>query len=190
MSGGFFRGTSVEQDARFANKSSTLLSSTRFPALYRQRVDLQRVNVDVLAPWVHARVAALLGMEDDVVAALVLSTLSQAKAARRDVDARQLQVDLTGFLAADAERLVSDLWQRLLDAQHSAGGVAPQLLQARKDQLRAKEEAGEAKAPHRPPRRSRFGPALPHAPSEATASSPAVDPGEADRRQRASGGSE
>ena len=60
MSGGFFRGTSVDQDARFSNKATALLQSMHFPSLYRRRVELSRVDVDALSGWVHSAVTELL----------------------------------------------------------------------------------------------------------------------------------
>ena len=149
MSGGFFRGTSVEQDARFANKATALLQSMRFPPLYRQRVELSRVDVESIAGWVHSTVAELLGMEDDVVGALALSSLSQAKAARRPVDPRELEVTLTSFLGAKGARaFVQQLWQRLLDLSRpppSAAAPPP-----------PSQSPSTASAPSK--RRSRFGP--------------------------------
>jgi hypothetical protein len=51
MSGGFFKGTSLEQDSRFADKQAKLLSKMAFPPEYERKVDVSKVKLDVIKPW-------------------------------------------------------------------------------------------------------------------------------------------
>uniref|UniRef100_A0A251U8S4 Uncharacterized protein n=1 Tax=Helianthus annuus TaxID=4232 RepID=A0A251U8S4_HELAN len=50
MSGGFFRGTTADQDTRFSNKHAKLLKSHKFPPelehLDREAVDVKAANLD------------------------------------------------------------------------------------------------------------------------------------------------
>ena len=169
MSGGFFRGTSVSQDARFADKASLLLQSLRFPSVYRRKVDLSLVRLDEVSRWVQRRVVELVGLEDEVLVGLVVSTLSQARAAKREVDPRQLQLDLTGFLSGDAEAFTSALWQLLLDQQPTAASPAPP--PPLPPPSTAPPPASSASAP----RRSRFGPPLAQSLSRPTLPSPPLN---------------
>ena len=163
MSGGFFRGTSVSQDARFADKTSQLLQSLRFPSIYRQKVDLRWVRLDEVSRWVQLRVVELVGLDDEVLVGLVLSTLMQAKAANRSVDPRQLQVDLTGFLHAKAETFTTQLWHLLLT--HQPSPCTSKQPSATQPTLAPAPPASTAPPPSSSAtsaRRSRFGPPLPH----------------------------
>ncbi|CAF3468836.1 unnamed protein product, partial [Rotaria sp. Silwood2] len=48
---GFFKGTSAEQDSRFANKQKKLLKQMKFPDNIDVKIDMLKVNLDVLKPW-------------------------------------------------------------------------------------------------------------------------------------------
>jgi hypothetical protein len=64
---GFFRGTNSEQDSRFFNKTKKLMKSMKFPPNINTKVDMSKVNMDVVKPWITKRVTEILGFEDDVV---------------------------------------------------------------------------------------------------------------------------
>ncbi len=61
MSFGFFKGTTHEQDARFGDKNKKYLSETKFPPEYENKVDLSKVKLDAIMPWVTNRVTQLVG---------------------------------------------------------------------------------------------------------------------------------
>ena len=69
---------SVDQDSRFANKEAKLLKQMKFPAEYSIKVNLTKVNWDVMRPWIAQRVTELLGVEDDVLIGYIFG-LSRAK---------------------------------------------------------------------------------------------------------------
>lgn len=85
---------SVDQDSRFANKEAKLLKQMKFPAEYSIKVNLTKVNWDVMRPWIAQRVTELLGVEDDVLIGYIFGQLENQKT----VDPRKLQINLTGFL--------------------------------------------------------------------------------------------
>lgn len=43
-----FRGTSQEQDPRFAEKQKKLLATTKFPDVFREKVDMRKVALEVV----------------------------------------------------------------------------------------------------------------------------------------------
>ena len=47
--GGFYRGTSQDQDARFSNKDKKLLNSMKWPEEFSKKVDLKKVRNEKLS---------------------------------------------------------------------------------------------------------------------------------------------
>ena len=79
---GFFRGTTTDQDNRFSDKEKKLLKTMKFEDNLGVKVDMSKVKVDVLKPWITKRVYEILKMEDDVV---VVFVFENAKIAGREV---------------------------------------------------------------------------------------------------------
>lgn len=73
------RGVSAAQDARFKDKEQQLLGSSRFPQMFDERVDMERVNMKVMRPWIVERVEELLGLEDEVLVEYVMSQLESER---------------------------------------------------------------------------------------------------------------
>ena len=44
-----------------------LLKSTKFPEHFEIKVDMKKVNIDVMIPWITEQVSTYLGFEDEVV---------------------------------------------------------------------------------------------------------------------------
>ncbi|ORX89033.1 PWI domain-containing protein [Basidiobolus meristosporus CBS 931.73] len=168
---GFFKGTSAEQDSRFSNKEKKLLKSMSFPPelivgygsvrncllpppdldldlgldlrhqvppVRAARVDIKKVNLAVMKPWITNRVTSILGMEDEVVIDFVFSLLEQD-----DLDAKSMQINLTGFLESKTQGFVLELWKLLLSAQDSIGGIPGEFLEQKKEELRRKKAEEE-----------------------------------------------
>lgn len=57
------QGTSTEQDSRFGNKEKKLLKQlkSKFPPEFDTPVDLKKVKLEVIKPWISDRVTELLG---------------------------------------------------------------------------------------------------------------------------------
>lgn len=75
MDAGFFRGTSAEQDNRFSNKQKKLLKQLKFAECLEKKVDMSKVNLEVIKPWITKRVTEILGFEDDVVIEFIFNQL-------------------------------------------------------------------------------------------------------------------
>ncbi|VDO99168.1 unnamed protein product [Soboliphyme baturini] len=129
---GFFRGTSAEQDNRFTDKQKKLLKTLKFPENVSQKVDLKKVNLDLLKPWITLRVNEILGVEDDVVIEFIFSQLEE-----ENPDPRLMQINLTGFLnAKKAREFMGELWQLLIDAQDAPDGIPPKLVELKKQEMK------------------------------------------------------
>lgn len=60
---------------------------------------MDRVNLDVLKPWITAKLNDILGLEDDVVIEYVFSQLEE-----KSLNPKVMQINLTGFLNARRAR--------------------------------------------------------------------------------------
>jgi len=69
------KGTSATQDSRFSDKEKKLMKVMKFEEALSTKVDMTKVKLDVLKPWIADRVNDLLGMEDDVVTEFIFNQL-------------------------------------------------------------------------------------------------------------------
>ncbi|KAL3328158.1 hypothetical protein AABB24_035677 [Solanum stoloniferum] len=134
MSGGFFRGTSAEQDTRFSNKQAKLLKSQKFAPELEHLVDMTKVKMDVMKPWIAKRVTELIGFEDEVLINFIYSLLE-----RKVANGKELQISLTGFMERNTGKFMKELWALLLSAQNNASGVPQQFLEAKEEEMRNKK---------------------------------------------------
>ncbi|CAD6582569.1 MAG: hypothetical protein ASARMPRED_001000 [Alectoria sarmentosa] len=108
-----------------------LLKLTKFPAEFSQKVDMQKVNVEVMKKWIAGKISDILGNEDDVVIELCFNLLEGS----RNPDIKVLQIQLTGFLDKDTAKFCKELWLLCLSAQSNPQGVPKELLEAKKLEL-------------------------------------------------------
>ncbi|KAI9828727.1 MAG: hypothetical protein M1832_001832 [Thelocarpon impressellum] len=123
-----------------------LLKQTKFPPEFGQKVDMKKVNLEVMKKWIAGRISAILANEDDVVIELCFNLLESV----RFPDIKALQISLTGFLEKDTAQFCKELWNLCLSAQTSPQGVPKELLEAKKQELMqekldAERLAGEAR---------------------------------------------
>jgi len=60
---------------------------------------MQKVNLNVIKPWITLKLNEILGMEDDVVVEYVFTQLED-----RDINPKKIQINLAGFLNAKRAR--------------------------------------------------------------------------------------
>lgn len=91
---GFFKGTSADQDRRFSDKELKLLKTMKFPPEFDKKVsrsplgdqqhsyrlpfsqvDMKKVNLQVIKPWIAKKVTELVGFEDEVVVEYAMGLL-------------------------------------------------------------------------------------------------------------------
>ncbi|KAL9635141.1 MAG: hypothetical protein Q9164_003655 [Protoblastenia rupestris] len=108
-----------------------LLKSTKFPMEFNQKVDMKKVNIEVMKKWIGGKISEILGNEDDIVIELCFNLLEGS----RFPDIKVLQIQLTGFLDKDAAKFCKELWLLCLSAQNNPQGVPKELLEAKKLEL-------------------------------------------------------
>ncbi|KAI9835176.1 MAG: hypothetical protein M1819_002546 [Sarea resinae] len=108
-----------------------LLKQTKFPPEFNQKVDMQKVNIEVMKKWIAGKISEILGNEDDVVIELCFNLLEGA----RFPNIKVLQIQLTGFLDKDTAKFCKELWNLCLSAQSNPQGVPKELLEAKKLEL-------------------------------------------------------
>uniref|UniRef100_A0A3Q2P3K9 Serine/arginine repetitive matrix protein 1 n=1 Tax=Fundulus heteroclitus TaxID=8078 RepID=A0A3Q2P3K9_FUNHE len=135
MDAGFFRGTSAEQDNRFSNKHKKLLKQLKFAECLDKKVDMTKVNLEVIKPWITQRVTEILGFEDDVVIEFIFNQLEE-----KHPDSKMMQINLTGFLnGKNAREFMRDLWPLLLSAQDNIAGIPSAFLEQKKEEIRQRQ---------------------------------------------------
>ncbi|KAM5470075.1 hypothetical protein MauCBS54593_003958 [Microsporum audouinii] len=122
-----------------------LLKSTKFPPEFAKKVDMTKVNIEVMKKWIAERISVILGNEDDVVIELCFNLLEGS----RYPNIKHLQINLTGFLEKDTAKFCKDLWNLCLSAQDSPQGVPKELLEAKKLELMQEQKHVVAKKPNR-----------------------------------------
>uniref|UniRef100_A0A804LHU5 PWI domain-containing protein n=1 Tax=Zea mays TaxID=4577 RepID=A0A804LHU5_MAIZE len=134
MSGGFFRGTSADQDTRFSNKQAKLLKTQKFAPELDHLVDTSKVKMDVMKPWIAKRVTELLGFEDEVLINFIYGLLEE-----KEADGKKIQIQLTGFMEKNTVKFMRELWTLLLSAQQNASGVPQQFLDEKEAEIQQKK---------------------------------------------------
>lgn len=77
---GFFRGTSTEQDNRFSDKEKKLLKTIKFADNVTKKVDMSKVKLETIKPWITTKITELMGgIEDDVLVEYVFNQLEADK---------------------------------------------------------------------------------------------------------------
>ncbi|KAL9604821.1 MAG: hypothetical protein Q9219_000269 [cf. Caloplaca sp. 3 TL-2023] len=113
------------------NVDAKLLKQTKFPSEFSQKVDMKKVNVEVMKKWIAGKISEILGSEDDVVIELCFNLLEGS----RFPNIKVLQIQLTGFLDRDTPKFCKELWTLCLSAQSNPQGVPKELLEAKKLEL-------------------------------------------------------
>ncbi|KAJ3365692.1 hypothetical protein HDU91_002108 [Kappamyces sp. JEL0680] len=126
--------TRHDNDVRLKDKTQKLLKSVKFPQILQEPLDISKVNLDVMRPWITTKITELLGFEDDITVELVVGLLQQK------MDPREIQIQLTGFLEDSTFKFMKSLWELLLSAQKSVSGIPQAFLDAKKEEIRLQRE--------------------------------------------------
>ncbi|KAF9476945.1 PWI domain-containing protein, partial [Pholiota conissans] len=131
---GFFKGTSADQDRRFSDKELKLLRTMKFPPEFDKKVDMRKVNLNVIRPWIAKKIVELIGFEDEVVVEYAMGLLEDES--QPNPDPRKMQINLTGFLTKDTPVFMDALWKLLLEAQQDVTGVPRTFVEQKKEEMR------------------------------------------------------
>lgn len=110
----------------------------RFGDCLNKRVDMSKVKLDVLRPWISKKkITDILHIEDDVVVEFVYNQLEEEKFPCP----KKMQINMTGFLnGRNARQFMDELWALLLSAQESESGIPAEFIQQKKDEILKREE--------------------------------------------------
>ena len=128
------RGTTYEQDPRYKDKDTKLLSSTNWPLEYSLSVDIKKVNLEAIQSWITKQTTEILGVEDEILDNLIMSSLEDP-----ELCPKKLQILITGFLEKDTQKFILKLWRLLLSAQTNPLGVPQQIINERRQELLKKK---------------------------------------------------
>lgn len=137
------------------NVDKQAVRDTNWPAEYSKKVDIRKVNMNVIETWIAGKLEQL-GNDDDIVLSFIINLLKDKKnynfvcymypTRPPEVEAntttfqqpkiKEIQVSIRDFLGNDAPAFSKELWGLLLEAQEEENGVPPALVAAKKDELR------------------------------------------------------
>ncbi|KAF0693953.1 Aste57867_15136 [Aphanomyces stellatus] len=133
----FFRGTTLDQDSRFFNKHKKLLAKMDFPECFKHKVDVSKVNKEVMHQWITEKITEVLGFEDDIVVSTAINLL-EPNHPLDPLKPKEMQMALTGFLEGDAKAFMDELWTLMLSAQDNPTGIPQVFLEKKKKEMEAK----------------------------------------------------
>jgi serine/arginine repetitive matrix protein 1 len=127
-----------------------------FPREFDEKVQIKKINLDVIKPWIANRITQLLGFEDELVIDFAFGLLeedvsgccysvgyvipfSDPLIVLKNLDPKRMQINLTGFLEKNTPIFMLDLWKLLLSAQVSMGGIPKEFIDQKKEELRLKK---------------------------------------------------
>jgi hypothetical protein len=113
-----------------------LMRSTKFPPTFTKKVDIRKVNMEVMKTWMAQRITDVLGMEDEVTVDFAFELVNDKAGANFNPNIKLLQIKMQGFLGDEpSAKFCQELWDLMLSAQESSLGVPSQLLEAKKAEL-------------------------------------------------------
>lgn len=133
-----FRGVPVSS-AEAKQRQERDLAKLRVPKIYRQAVDMTKVNRPIINRWIQTKLDELLP-DDDIITDYTLELLSGDKP-----NIREIQLNLNGFLEDNSGKFCKELWELLVAAQEDKDGIPPQLIAIKKEQMEQERVKREIK---------------------------------------------
>lgn len=137
----------------------------------KRKVDMRKVNLQVIRPWIAKKVVELVGLEDEVVVEYAMGLLEDKQhpvspnhiqdrcscqlRCLQTPDPKKMQINLTGFLTNSTPGFMVALWSLLLEAQDSPAGVPRTFVEEKKEEMRKARE-GDTRALDERDRRARL----------------------------------
>ena len=98
----------------------------KFAPILDTKVDLKKINLDIITKWIQAKITEILGFEDEIIINLVINMLMGEVQKqflmsrfpfniiyiyfRQKIEGKMLQLNVTGFLEKQAGALCMELW--------------------------------------------------------------------------------
>ncbi|TID16871.1 hypothetical protein E6O75_ATG09637 [Venturia nashicola] len=112
-----------------------VFKKTAFPPDFNKKVDLNKVNLEVLKQHYLERCCDLMG-DDDITPNWGWEMLTE----HGSPNIKYFQIKMLGFLDKNAAKFSKELWALFLSAQEDPNGIPPQLLEAKKEELKKQRE--------------------------------------------------
>lgn len=117
---GFFRGTSADQDNRFANKQKKLLKELNFSPILNSKLNTSKVDIDSLKPWIDDKIKEVLEKDDEILSQSIYEHLAE-----KEPDGKNILMLITGFVdESKASKFMEELWTKLIDLQENSNGLS------------------------------------------------------------------
>ncbi|KAJ9641526.1 hypothetical protein H2201_004004 [Coniosporium apollinis] len=127
-----------------SSKDQKLLCSTKFPPEFNQKVDIRKINVEVMKKWIAGKISEILP-GDDVITEICFNLLVEDNFS----NIKSIQIQLTGLLEKDTAAFCKGLWNLCLSAQSNLQDVPKELLEAKKLELIQEKIAADKAADER-----------------------------------------
>lgn len=129
----FYKGSNIDQDGRFKNKDKIHMQQINFPQELDIKIDLQKVELDIINYWINQKIISLLGFEDDSLSNYIFNLLPE-----NVKTPKKLYTNLIHFLEGKTNIFMRDLWLFLDEAQRSPSGIPCSIIEDKKDEIRKK----------------------------------------------------
>ena len=117
------RGTSHAQDNRFPDKQKKMLHNSTWPDEYDPKIDLSKVDFELVKIWITKRIEELTKSDDDIPAFTAIACLEENLQSYTTPDAKNMHITLSGVLKEHTLIFMVELWKLLDEAQKSPNGI-------------------------------------------------------------------
>ncbi|KAJ3260329.1 hypothetical protein HK103_000964 [Boothiomyces macroporosus] len=111
-----------------------LKSQVNFPKIFSEKVDIKKVQLDAMRPWIVENVNLILGFDDDICIEFIMSLLEE------EPDPKEIQLKITGFLEDSTFGFMKKLWTLLVSAQSNPMGIPQEFMDKQKEEIRKQRE--------------------------------------------------
>eukprot|EP00919_Chromeraceae_sp_WS-2016_P022714 GHVR01053896.1.p1 GENE.GHVR01053896.1~~GHVR01053896.1.p1 ORF type:complete len:214 (+),score=74.50 GHVR01053896.1:30-671(+) len=132
-------GLSEDNYHGISKSDRKIIDQTKWPSLFNKKVDVKKVRLETLRPWLEKRFKEVQLHEDDILVDFCMEQLNDD----RKLCPRELTTSMGAFLHEAARPLVEQLWQLLLSAQAHPSGIPPKFIEERKAELLEKQEEAD-----------------------------------------------
>ena len=114
--------------------------AAKYPPELDRRVDLRLVKFDVMKPWITNRVTELLGVEDEVLVAMIFNFLEMDQV---HSSGAAIHSQLLTFLDVNTDTFMVELWELLVSATQNASGIPQKFIDEKAAELKRQKEIAE-----------------------------------------------
>ncbi|EDL43402.1 hypothetical protein, conserved [Plasmodium vivax] len=147
--GGFYKGTNTEQTPYFGDKEKKLIEKMTWPEIYKHKIDLTKINLDVVGKWIQKRLIEILGFEDDIlyeycVSQLRLDPEAIDEESENFLNSKRLKINLTGFIGnKKSEVFVQELLELLISGEQNEAQLLASQMETKRIEMEQVQKENE-----------------------------------------------